>query len=120
MLDSKILLEQHFTGLNYVTTADMATKIMNRRETATTALSPETMNAMIENKAAMTANILREVEDNFINSTKGHITFHEYLMKSAQKSGDMNGYMHHRVMMETYQTILSNYEASRRYGSGSV
>lgn len=106
-----ILLEQLFTELNY--TIHAITPIMNRKA----AISPETMNAMIESSAIATADILREVEDNFITSTKGHITYHEYLMKSAEQNGSTHLYLHHRVMMETYETMLRNYEASRRYGS---
>ena len=75
------------------------------------------MNAIIENKGKAVADALREVENNFVTSTKAHITYHKHLMKMADESGDMNSYMHHRVMMETYESILSNYEASRRYAS---
>lgn len=107
---SKILLEQPFTELNYSTNSN---KTMLTRKTA---ISNEAMKAKIDAQGAATAGVLREVEDNFITSTKAHITYHEYLMKATQESGDMNGYMHHRVMMETYETILKNYEASRRYG----
>lgn len=82
-----------------------------------TAVSPESINAMIESKVAATADVLREIEDNFITSAKGHVTYHQHLMELAQESGDMNRFMHHRVMMETYETMLKNYEASRRYGS---
>jgi hypothetical protein len=81
------------------------------------AISPETMNAIIDSQVSSTADALREIENNFITSTKAHITYHEHLMKLAEEDVDMNRYMHHRVMMETYQTILRNYEASRRYGS---
>jgi hypothetical protein len=81
------------------------------------AVSPEAMNAIIENKANAVADALREVENNFVTSTKAHITYHKHLMKMADESGNMNSYMHHCVMMETYESILSNYEASRRYAS---
>jgi hypothetical protein len=86
---------------------------MNRK----TAISSESMNSMIESKVAATADVLREIEDNFITSAKGHVTYHQHLMKLAEENGDMNSFMHHRVMMETYETMLRNYEASRRYGS---
>ena len=79
------------------------------------AIQPEMLNAIIEGTISTTNEVLKEVEDNFITSTKAHITYHEHLMKIADESGDVNSYMHHRVMCETYETILRNYEASRRY-----
>lgn len=75
------------------------------------------MNNKIDLKNQQTGRALKEVEDNFINSTKAHITFHNDLMRMAQKRGDMQQYMHHRVMVETYEIMLTNYEASRCYGT---
>jgi hypothetical protein len=86
---------------------------MNRK----VAISPEAMTAIIENNSAAVADALREVENNFVISTKAHITYHEHLMKMADESGDFNSYMHHSVMKDTYESILRNYEASRRYAS---
>lgn len=75
------------------------------------------INAIIGTRLAATDEVLREIERNFITSTKGHITYHKKLMELAEKSGDMRSYLHHRVMMETYETLLRNYEASSRYVS---
>jgi hypothetical protein len=61
--------------------------------------------------------VLREIENNYIITTKSHITFHETLMDEAMKRGDTKSYAHHKIMKETYETILTNYEASRRYGT---
>ncbi len=81
------------------------------------AIPPEMLNALIESNISTTNEVLKEVEDNFITSTKAHITYHQQLMEIAKDGGDMAQYMHHRVMLETYETILRNYEASRRYAT---
>jgi len=70
---------------------------------------------VIEDKQRHAEKILAEIEDNFVNATKGHITYHDVLIKEAKERKDITMLTHHVIMKETYESILSNYESTRHY-----
>jgi len=66
----------------------------------------------IDAKRQQTRDVLKEVERNFQKSIQGHIDFHKFLMEEAKKTNDLSSMIHHRVLMETYESILKNYSVS--------
>lgn len=84
-----------------------------------TKASIEIMNDRIEQaidaKRQQTRDVLKEVERNFQMSIRGHIDYHKYLMEEAKKNENVALMIHHRVLMETYESILKNYSMSNSY-----
>ena len=81
------------------------------------AAATEKINQTIEADKDRTSEVLRSVEENYANFVKSQVTYHEYLMKSAEQNGEMQQYMHHKVMLETYQVTLANLRLSNRYAT---
>jgi hypothetical protein len=81
------------------------------------AAASERMNETIEAKKDYTEQVLRQLEENYSNFVKSQITYHEFLMRAAEQKGDLRLYMHHKVMLETYQTSLANLRLSNRYST---
>ena len=77
----------------------------------------ERMEKSIEARKDYTDEVLRQVEENYSNFVKSQITYHEFLMNAAEHKGDLQLYMHHKVMLETYQTTLANLRLSNRYST---
>lgn len=77
----------------------------------------ERMNKTIEAKRDYTNEVLKQVEENYSTFVKSQITYHEFLMKAAEQKSDFQLYMHHKVMLETYQTTLFNLRLSNRYST---
>jgi lipopolysaccharide biosynthesis regulator YciM len=79
------------------------------------AAASERMNKTIEAKKDYTDEVLRQLEENYSNFVKSQIAYHEFLVNAAEHKGDFQLYMHHKVMLETYQTTLANLRLSNRY-----
>lgn len=73
------------------------------------------VNKAIDLRQKQTKDILQEIESNFRKSIEGHIEYHRYLVEQSREKGDIALAIHHRVMMETYQSILKNYSMSGSY-----
>jgi hypothetical protein len=69
----------------------------------------------IDAKKHQMREVLKEVEKNTQTSFQGHIDYHKYLMQEAMQKGDIAAAMHHRVLMETYQSLLNNFSMSNSY-----
>jgi len=73
------------------------------------------VNKAIDLRQKQTKDILQEIESNFRKSIEGHIEYHRYLVEQSREKGDIALAIHHRVMMETYQSILKNYSMCGSY-----
>jgi hypothetical protein len=69
----------------------------------------------IDAKKHQMRGVLKEVERNTQISFQGHIDYHKYLMQQAMEKGDIASAMHHKILMETYQSILNNFSLSDSY-----
>jgi hypothetical protein len=79
------------------------------------AIMEDQMNKVIDAKRHQIREALKEVEKNTRASYLSHIEYHKYLLEQAKEKGDVATALHHRVMMETYESILKNYSMSNSY-----
>jgi hypothetical protein len=83
----------------------------------TLADASDRMNENIETGKDYTEEVLRQLEENYSNFVKSQIAYHEFLMKAAEQKADFQLYMHHKVLLETYETTLANLRLSNRYST---
>ena len=69
----------------------------------------------IDAKKYQIREVLKEVESNTKTSFQAHIDYHKYLMEEARERGDISSAIHHKVLMETYESILKNFSMSNAY-----
>jgi hypothetical protein len=79
-------------------------------------LLPEKLTT-IQTVSELTDQMLKIIEDNYTRYLESNITHHRYLLEIAEKEGDLQRTMHHRVLLETFETMLANHRLSCRYSS---
>lgn len=73
------------------------------------------MNESIEANADYTESVLKTVEDTYSRFLQSNIVHHKYLLKMAEQDNDLQRIMHHKVLLETYETMLANLCNSSKY-----
>lgn len=73
--------------------------------------------SIIETSRALTDKVLETVEENYARYLESNITHHKYLLEIAEKEGDLHRTAHHRVLLETFETMLENHKLSCKYAT---
>ena len=63
------------------------------------------------------SSVLKEAEDNFRTTIKGHITHYKYLEDQAIKRGDMTSVAYYKIRRQVYQQILNNFSLANSYNT---
>ena len=71
----------------------------------------------VQTASEMTDQLLKVIEENYARYLESNITHHRFFADMAEKEGDMQQLMHHRVLLETFETMLANHRLSCRYST---
>lgn len=78
---------------------------------------PDMMITKAQTASDLTDQMLKIIEENYTRYLQSNITHHGYLLDLAEKENDMQRIMHHKVLLETFETMLANHRLSCRYSA---
>lgn len=78
---------------------------------------PNMMIINAQTASEQTDQMLKIIEENYAHYLQSNITHHRYLLELAEKENGLQLIMHHRVLLETFETMLANHRLSCRYSA---
>ena len=75
-------------------------------------ITNEVMEQAIDEKKRQVREALKEAENRTRTSFQSQNEYHRQMMEEARKKDDIAAVLHHRIMMETYDSILKYFSLS--------
>lgn len=67
----------------------------------------------IEEKKKQVDNIIKGAEENFRRNIEANLTYHRFMLESAIDQRQPGRTAHHQVMIDIYESILSNVRSAK-------